>query len=179
VDRSTLNSPSGITTNVRAIESNVLADDGQIIVLGGLIEDNESDGEERVHGLASIPVIGNLFKYRTRTRTKTNLMVFLRPVMVRSQEASESITMDRYDYIRAAGAVAVPPNGEPLLRNLGSPVLPQLINGQPPGSGQMAPVPPKPAPAPAAPPGTPPASGVQPGAAATVPVPRAAPPTQK
>jgi general secretion pathway protein D len=179
VDRSTINSPSGITTNVRAIESNVLADDGQIIVLGGLIEDNESDGEERVHGLASIPVIGNLFKYRTRSRTKTNLMVFLRPVMVRSQEASESITMDRYDYIRAAGAGAVPPNGEPLLRNLGSPVLPQLINGQPPASGQMAPVPPKPAPAPAAPAGTPPASGVQPGAADTVPVPRGAPPIQK
>jgi general secretion pathway protein D len=179
VDRSTLNSPSGITTNVRAIESNVLADDGQIIVLGGLIEDNESDGEERVHGLASIPVLGNLFKYRTRSRTKTNLMVFLRPVMVRSQEASESITMDRYDYIRAAGQVAVPQGGEPLLRNLGSPVLPQLINGQPPASGQMAPVPPKPAPAPAAPAGTPPASGVQPGAADTVPVPRGAPPIQK
>lgn len=177
VDRSTLNSPSGITTNVRAIESNVLADNGQIIVLGGLIEDNESDGEERVHGLASIPVIGNLFKYRTRTRTKTNLLVFLRPVMVRSQEASESITMDRYEYMRAAGAVAVPPNGEPLLRNLGSPVLPQLINGQPPVGGHMAPVPPKPAPAPVAPGGTPPASGVQPGAAE--PVPQAAPPIQK
>jgi general secretion pathway protein D len=178
VDRSTLNSPSGITTNVRAIESNVLADDGQIIVLGGLIEDNESDGEERVHGLASIPVIGNLFKYRTRSRTKTNLMVFLRPVMVRSQEASQSITMDRYDYIRAAGQVAVPQGGEFLLRNLGSPVLPQLINGQPPASGQLAPVPPKPAPAPA-PTGMPPASGVQPGAADTVPVPRGAPPIQK
>jgi general secretion pathway protein D len=176
VDRSTINSPSGITTNVRAIESNVLADDGQIIVLGGLIEDNESDGEERVHGLASIPVIGNLFKYRTRARTKTNLMVFLRPVVVRSQEASESITLDRYEYIRAAGQQAVPTNGEPLLRNLGSPVLPQLTNGQPPAGGQMAPVPPKPAPAPA-PTGAPPASGVQPGAAE--PVPQAAPPIQK
>jgi general secretion pathway protein D len=177
VDRSTINSPSGITTNVRAIESNVLADDGQIIVLGGLIEDNENDGEERVHGLASIPVLGNLFKYRTRARSKTNLMVFLRPVVVRSQEASESITMDRYDYIRAAGQVAVPPSGEPLLRNLGSPVLPQLTNGQPPPGGQLAPVPPKPAPAPAAPNGTPPPAGVQPGAAE--PARTAAPPIQK
>jgi general secretion pathway protein D len=96
---------------------------------------------------------------------------------VRSQEASESITMDRYDYIRAAGQVAVPPSGEPLLRNLGSPVLPQLTNGQPPPGGQLAPVPPKPAPAPAAPNGTPPPAGVQPGAAE--PARPAAPPIQK
>ncbi|GAB3448214.1 type II secretion system secretin GspD [Massilia solisilvae] len=169
VDRSTLNSPSGITTNVRAIESNVLADDGQIVVLGGLIEDNESDGEERVHGLASIPVLGNLFKTRTRARTKTNLMVFLRPVVVRSKEATASITMDRYDYIRAAGEVAVPPSGEPLLRNLGTPVLPLLTNGQPPTGGQMATVPPQPAPAPA--------KGAQPGAA--TPATPAAPPIQR
>jgi general secretion pathway protein D len=143
VDRSTLTSPSGITTNVRAIESNVLADDGQIVVLGGLIEDNEGDGEERVHGLGDLPIIGNLFKYRTRSRTKTNLMVFLRPVVVRSREASGNLAMDRYEYMRAAGEAAVPANGSALLRNLGTPVLPQLINGQPPAGGQMAPVPPE------------------------------------
>jgi general secretion pathway protein D len=187
VDRTTLTSPSGITTNVRAIESNVLADDGQIVVLGGLIEDNEADGEERVHGLADIPVIGNLFKYRTRTRTKTNLMVFLRPVVVRSKEDSSNIAMDRYEFMRAAGAVSQPANGSLLLRNLGTPALPILNNGQPPGGGQMAPVPVQPAAVPTPPVGTlpapaagtrpEPASGEHPGAG-TVPV-QPAPPTKR
>ncbi len=137
VDASTRNLASGLTTNVRAIESNVLADDGQIIVLGGLIEDTEGDGEEKVRGLGDIPVIGNLFKSRTRTRNKTNLMVFLRPVVVRSKEASNSIAMDRYDYMRAAGA-AGRPEDSPLMRDLGAPVLPPLVNGQPPLGGSMA-----------------------------------------
>lgn len=140
VDASTRNAASGLTTNVRAIESNVLADDGQIIVLGGLIEDTEGDGEEKVRGLGDIPVIGNLFKYRTRTRNKTNLMVFLRPVVVRSKDASASIAMDRYEYMRAAGA-AGQPESSPLLRDLGSPQLPPLVKGQPPAGGGMATVP--------------------------------------
>jgi len=147
VDPSTRNLASGLTTNVRAIESNVLADDGQIIVLGGLIEDTEGDGEEKVRGLGDIPVLGNLFKYRTRTRVKTNLMVFLRPVVVRSKESSNSLAMDRYEYMRAAGAVGQP-ESSPLLRELGAPVLPPLTNGQPPVGGGMATVPPAgPAPA--------------------------------
>ena len=165
VDNSTRNLASGLTTNVRAIESNVLADDGQIIVLGGLIEDTEGDGEEKVRGLGDIPVIGNLFKYRTRTRVKTNLMVFLRPVVVRSKEASNSLAMDRYEYMRAAGAVGQP-ESSPLLRELGAPVLPPLTNGQPPTGGGMAAVPPAgPAPAPSQGPGAGQGGAGQPGAA--------------
>ncbi|HWJ95974.1 MAG TPA: type II secretion system protein GspD, partial [Telluria sp.] len=141
VDPNSRNAPSGVTTNVRAIESNVVADDGQIIVLGGLIEDTEGDGEEKVRGLGDIPVLGNLFKYRSRTRNKTNLMVFLRPVVVRSKEASASITMDRYEYLRAAGALQQPEQTI-LVRDLGAPVLPALTNGQPPAGGAMATVPP-------------------------------------
>jgi len=152
VDASTRNAESGLTTNVRAIESNVLADDGQIIVLGGLIEDSEGDGEEKVRGLGDIPVIGNLFKYRTRSRVKTNLMVFLRPVVVRSKEASNSIAMDRYDYMRAAGAAAQL-ESTPLLRDLGAPQLPPLVEGQPPSGGGMATVPVQRQPAPNAAPG--------------------------
>ena len=140
VDASTRNLASGLTTNVRAIESNVLADDGQIIVLGGLIEDTEGDGEEKVRGLGDIPVLGNLFKYRTRTRNKTNLMVFLRPVVVRSKDASNSIAMDRYEFMRAAGA-AGRPETSPLLRDLGAPLLPPLVGGQPPAGGSMATMP--------------------------------------
>lgn len=160
VDPSTRNAQSGLTTNVRAIESNVLADDGQIIVLGGLIEDTEGDGEEKVRGLGDIPVLGNLFKYRSRTRVKTNLMVFLRPVVVRSKEASNSIAMDRYEYMRAAGAAGQSQEDTLLMRNLGAPLLPPLTNGQPPVGGTMA----------TAPVQTAPAAGGAPGAASGQPV---------
>jgi general secretion pathway protein D len=162
VDQSTRNAASGLTTNVRAIETNVLADDGQIIVLGGLIEDTEGDGEEKVRGLGDIPVLGNLFKYRSRTRTKTNLMVFLRPVVVRSKEASNSIAMDRYEYMRAAGAAGQAQEEQTILmRSLGAPLLPPLTNGQPPVGGAMA----------TAPVQTAPAAGAAPGAASGQPVP--------
>jgi general secretion pathway protein D len=141
VDASTATAAAGITTNIRVIENNVIADDGQIIVLGGLIEDTEGDSEEKVRGLGDIPVLGNLFKYKTRSRNKTNLMIFLRPVVVRSKEASSTIAMDRYDLMRGAGQAAQPETGNVLLRDLGAPVLPPLTNGQPPGGGAMAPVP--------------------------------------
>ena len=141
VDASTSTAPAGITTNIRVIENNVIADDGQIIVLGGLIEDSENDAEEKVRGLGDIPLLGNLFKYKTRGRNKTNLMIFLRPVVVRSKEASATIAMDRYDFMRGAGQAAQPETGNILLRDLGAPVLPPLTNGQPPPNGAMAPVP--------------------------------------
>jgi len=142
VDKSTLNSPSGVTTNIRVIENNVIADDGQIIVLGGLIDDTEGDTEEKVRGLGDIPVLGNLFKYRTRERTKRNLMIFLRPVIVRSKEQSNALATDRYDFMRTSGDAAQPKDDTILLKNLGSPVLPPLTNGQPAAGGAMVAMPP-------------------------------------
>jgi general secretion pathway protein D len=136
--------PAGVTTDIRIIENNVLADDGQIIVLGGLIKDDASGTEERVPGLGSIPVIGNLFKYQGRKRTKTNLMVFLRPVIVRSKEDSNAIAVSRYDYMRSSGIDALATDTTVLVKDLGAPVLPTLTNGQPPPGGAMAPMPPKP-----------------------------------
>jgi general secretion pathway protein D len=153
VDESTRSSPSGVTTNIRVIENNVIADDGQVIVIGGLIRDDTSDGEEKVRGLGDIPVLGNLFKYRNRTRKKTNLMIFLRPVIVRSKEDSNSISTDRYEYMRSAGQKAAQPQDAIVMPDYGTPVLPALVNGQPPRGGAMAPVPPKAAPRPAARPG--------------------------
>jgi general secretion pathway protein D len=136
-------STAGIVTTVRAIESNVLADDGQIIVLGGLISDDESENNEGVRGLSDLPIIGNLFKYRTRSRAKRNLMVFLRPIVVRSKEQNDSLSLDRYQFMRAAGAASQPVDDSVLLKNLGAPVLPALINGQPPKTDtMMAPLPP-------------------------------------
>jgi general secretion pathway protein D len=141
VDKTTLGNAAGVTTNVRVIENNVIADDGQIIVLGGLIEDTEGDGVQKVRGLGDIPIIGNLFKYQTRERKKTNLMVFLRPVIMRSKEQSNEITTDRYDYMRATSKVSVPKDDTVLLPNLGAPILPELKNGQPPAGGTLAPMP--------------------------------------
>jgi general secretion pathway protein D len=120
---------SGIITSKRSIDTNVLVDDGQIIVLGGLIDDNLQNGVEKVPGLGDIPVIGNLFKYQKRNRVKTNLMVFLRPTVIRSNEQSVNVAGDRYNYIRNAELGAQP---EPtlVLPNLGAPLLPPLNKGQ-------------------------------------------------
>ncbi len=146
IDQTTLSAPAGITLNKRVIENNVICDDGQIIVLGGLIEDSTSDTNEQVHGLGDIPIIGNLFKYRTRARTKTNLMIFLRPVVVRSKEQSTSLAADRYDYMRTAEG-SVPQADTVLLKDLGRPLLPKLENGHPVGGDMVVqPVPPAPMP---------------------------------
>ncbi len=91
---------AGLITNKRAIESNVLVDDGQVVVLGGLIEERVEGGVSMVPGLGRVPILGNLFRYDNRKRVKTNLLVFLRPVVLRNAEASFGITADRYDYIR-------------------------------------------------------------------------------
>lgn len=97
-------SESSIVTRKRALETNVLVDDGQIIVLGGLLEDEVSDSVNSVPLLGDIPVLGNLFRYESRNRTKTNLMVFLRPHIVRNAQDGASVTLDRYSYMRALQA---------------------------------------------------------------------------
>jgi type II secretory ATPase GspE/PulE/Tfp pilus assembly ATPase PilB-like protein len=88
------------TTSKRSIESNVLVDDGAIIVLGGLLEDLRQ-AEDKVPA-GRHPLVGNLFRSENRTRKKTNLMVFLRPVVVRDNATSDALMMDRYEAIRAA-----------------------------------------------------------------------------
>ncbi len=97
-------SGSGLVTRKRALQTNVLVDDGQIIVLGGLLEDSVTDGRRSVPLLGDIPVLGALFRYDTRSRSKTNLMVFLRPHIVRNAQDGASVTLDRYNYMRAAQA---------------------------------------------------------------------------
>ncbi|MFM9437330.1 type II secretion system protein D, partial [Janthinobacterium sp. CG_23.3] len=150
VDKTSALAVSGITLNKRVIENNVIADDGQIIVLGGLIEDTTNDGAEKVRGLGDIPLLGNLFRYQTRQRKKTNLMIFLRPVVIRSKEQSTTLTADRYDYMRAAEAQAQPASGNLMLKDLGVPQLPPLLNGQPVGGDMLRPLPQAPRPLPPA-----------------------------
>ena len=98
---SSVNSPSGLITNKRSIESNVLVDDGAIVVLGGLLSEDFATNQEKVPGLGDIPFFGNLFKSESRVRKKTNLMVFLRPVVIRDGAASEALSLSRYEQMRA------------------------------------------------------------------------------
>ncbi|MEN9383759.1 MAG: type secretion system protein, partial [Pseudomonadota bacterium] len=102
VAASSVNSATGLITNKRSIESSVLVNDGNIVVLGGLLQDEYGGNEDKVPGLANIPIFGNLFKSEKRSRKKTNLMVFLRPVVVRNANQSDALALDRYDLMRAA-----------------------------------------------------------------------------
>ncbi|MGH6624507.1 MAG: type II secretion system secretin GspD [Burkholderiaceae bacterium] len=90
----------GIITNKRSFESTVLIEDGNIVVLGGLIEDRTENSRSSLPVLGSIPVLGALFSYENRGRKKTNLLVFLRPYVVRDEVTSSALALDRYDYIR-------------------------------------------------------------------------------
>jgi general secretion pathway protein D len=94
-------SNAGPSTDKRSIESTVVVDDGAILVLGGLIEDRFTDQKSKVPVLGDLPVVGTLFRSETRTRKRTNLMVFLRPVVLRDGESATKLSVDRYDIIRA------------------------------------------------------------------------------
>jgi general secretion pathway protein D len=130
---------SDITTTKRSIETNVLVDDGQILVLGGLIEDRVEDGVEKVPALGDIPVVGNLFKYQTRKGTKTSLMVFLRPTVVRTNFQSVNVAGDRYEFIRNVQTESR--GSSVILPEVQTPILPPLQDGRPVG-GSMLNIPP-------------------------------------
>jgi general secretion pathway protein D len=122
VQASSLNSAGGLITNKRSIESNVLVEDGAIVVLGGLLQDEYSGNNDRVPGLADIPFFGNLFKSEGRARKKTNLMVFLRPVVVRDAATSDTLSAGRYEQMRSlqkdtqpAPSAIMPINEAPVL----------------------------------------------------------------
>ncbi|RPH66295.1 MAG: type II secretion system protein GspD [Burkholderiales bacterium] len=141
---------AGIITNRRAIESNVLVDDGQIIVLGGLIEERIEGNEDKVPGLGDVPVVGQLFRYDSRRRVKTNLLVFLRPVIVRDGSDAYGITADRYDYIRGLrGDSALPSHWAlPDMKPAPMPAMPappapapNVPAGQAPQSSRLSPAP--------------------------------------
>ena len=94
------NSSSDLIINKREIETTVTVDDGEILALGGLLDDNERKTIERIPLLSDIPGLGELFKSRSRSRTKTNLMVFIRPTILRSKEDAQKLTQQRYGYVR-------------------------------------------------------------------------------
>lgn len=123
---STANNVNGPTTSKRLIETNILVDDGGIVVLGGLLQDQYAESQEKVPLLGDIPFIGNAFRSESRSHRKTNLMVFLRPVVVRDAASSDALALERYDMIRNDQS-AVQPSYNFMLNNVRSaPQLPQL-----------------------------------------------------
>lgn len=150
----------GIITNKRSFESSVLVEDGNIVVLGGLIEDRTDNSKSQVPLLGDIPFVGGLFRYENRGRRKTNLLVFLRPYVVRDESTSSSLALDRYDYIRGQVAAGTLPDNL-VFRDLQGrqlpatpPVPPAMRRQQEGGTGAPAAAPTpgaEPAPAPRAP----------------------------
>ncbi|MBM3380442.1 MAG: type II secretion system protein GspD [Betaproteobacteria bacterium] len=121
---------AGLITNRRAIESNVLVEDGQIVVLGGLIEDRTGADTQSIPFLGDLPIAGQLFRYDVRTRSKTNLLVFLRPRVLRSADSAGALTQDRYEFMRGVQREQVLPAG-PLIPGQEVPQLPLV----PPAAG--------------------------------------------
>ena len=126
----------GIITNKRSITTSVLVEDGEILVLGGLIDDQLRDSVSKVPILGDIPLLGWLFRSHTTSKEKQNLMVFMRPSIMRTSDAASYQTNQKYNFLRAqqinAGA-----NGFGLLNEESAPLLPPIEelrrpNGTPP-----------------------------------------------
>ena len=147
---------NSLITNKRTISTNVLIEDGGIVVLGGLIQDSDVRGEQRVPYLGRIPVLGALFKTRSRTTDKTNLMVFIRPKILRDGFATALATNAKYNYIRDEQRATLRPKSEvlPLIPFSKEPILPPLPQPLPPATPPGTPKGPDGAPA-VTPPATP------------------------
>jgi len=103
--------------NKREIENTITIDEGDIVGVGGLLDDNDRRTLDRVPVLGDIPIVGNLFRSRGRARARTNLMVFIRPTILRTAEDAQEMSARRYDYVRGHQLI-VNPNREPSLDEL-------------------------------------------------------------
>jgi general secretion pathway protein D len=146
IDQTSVNSPTGLITNKRSIESSILVDDGAIVVLGGLLQDDYSSNQQKVPLLGDIPILGDLFKSQTRQRKKTNLMVFLRPVVIRDSAQSDALSLDRYELMRGMQMQAQPPHHIVMPVNESAVMPPTAPPVPAPGPGPAPATPPVPAP---------------------------------
>jgi general secretion pathway protein D len=108
---------SDLILNKREIETTITVDDGEIVGIGGLLDDNERRTIEKIPLLGDLPLVGNLFKSKGRARAKTNLMVFIRPTIMRSAADARAMTERRYGYLRGMQFRANP-NAEPSIDEL-------------------------------------------------------------
>jgi len=172
LESSSLTGDSGdansLITNKRTVSTNVLIEDGGIVVLGGLIQDSDIRGEQRVPYLGRIPVLGALFKTRSRQADKTNLMVFIRPKILRDGFATAIETNAKYNYIREEQRATMRPKTEilPLLPFSAEPLLPPipapLPDANPPPAKPMNPDGSSPEAPPSSPPPAPTGEGAPP-----------------
>lgn len=128
VQSSSLTSTNGITTNKRSIESNVLVEDGAIVVLGGLMQDEYGSSADKVPVMGDLPFFGHLFKSESRSRKKTNLMVFLRPVVVRDAASTQQLSLDRYDLMRGEQQRLQPQASAVMTVNQGPQLPPEAVS---------------------------------------------------
>ena len=111
----TVSSGVDLITNKRAIETTALADDGQTIVLGGLIDDDTQETISKVPLLGSIPVFGKLFQSKSKTNIKKNLMIFIRPRIMTDSNSVYDVSSEKYNYIKAQQVLS---NEEKLLEDI-------------------------------------------------------------
>lgn len=114
---------SDITTNKRSIKTTVLVEDGQTLVLGGLLDDQVTDTRDKVPVLGDIPILGTLFRYQSKTKSKRNLMVFLHPTILRDVETADFHSRNKYDDMRLTYLNQY--NGQ-TFKDLPKPILPPL-----------------------------------------------------
>jgi general secretion pathway protein D len=130
--------------NKREIENTITVDEGDIVGIGGLLDDNDRRTLDRVPLLGDIPIVGNLFRSRGRSRARTNLMVFIRPTIIRTAEDAQEMTARRYNYVRGHQLI-VNPNREPtldeLVRDYLGTVPPAAAPGPQPQDQVVTPVP--------------------------------------
>ena len=133
-----------LITNTRSIKTTVLVDDGQVVVLGGLIKDDLTESVQKVPGLGDLPLIGGLFRYKSTTKDKTDLMVFLHPVIMRDDTLLANVSGSKYNYIRAKelalrdkGVSLMHEEETPLMRSLDElRELPPPFSDNPPPAGK-------------------------------------------
>jgi general secretion pathway protein D len=131
------NSAAGPLLSKRALETTIVVDDQQIVVLGGLIQDTMNDGTQKLPYAGDVPFFGSLFRYDNRSRVKTNLMIFLKPTIVRGTSGGHDITTERYDYLRGEQMKSAP-DPRWFWKDPTAPELPP--QGAMPGTPQATPV---------------------------------------
>ena len=124
-----------LITNERIVETTVIVDDGQILVLGGLLEDTLRESDQRVPLLGSMPVLGNLFRSRKTEKVKTNLMIFIRPTILRDSITTSVETNQKYNLIREIQQRRGRDDIE-LMPGVDRPMLPELEEPAPAPEGQ-------------------------------------------
>ncbi|MBZ5789873.1 type II secretion system secretin GspD [Burkholderia contaminans] len=127
VDTATATSQTGPSFTKRSIQSTILADNGEVIVLGGLMQDAYQVSNSKVPLLGDIPWIGQLFRSESKQRKKTNLMVFLRPVIIGDRDTAQAVTANRYDYIQ--GVTGAYKSDNNVIRDKDDPIVPPMPLG--------------------------------------------------